>query len=253
MPKEVTIPLGYAAEGLYLLHGTAFSGGQVAVYTVEYADGQTLEIPLVSRENIHDWANAAPLPRERGTKSVIAWTGKNGVFPRIGIYRMLWVNPRPDVPLKRLVFANPRLAAVPGLLGVTAAVSRGSLKPPDANAVKAQALFQQGRAAAGDNRLEAALGLLREALSADPTLGDAYRALLDTAERTHDEGQIMAAAWQWGLSGPPAPAPWNRFGALLEKQGDLRGALEAYRKSLEVEWNQPPIMEARRRLEALVK
>jgi Flp pilus assembly protein TadD len=63
----------------------------------------------------------------------------------------------------------------------------------------------------------------------------------------------MAAAWQWGLSGPPAPAPWNRFGALLEKRGDLRGALEAYRKSLAVEWNQPPIMNAVRRLETQVQ
>jgi beta-galactosidase len=249
MPKEVAIPLGYAVEGLYLLHGTAFSGGLVGGYTMEYADGQTVEVSLVVGENIQDWAGPTPLPREKGTQSVIAWTGRNLVFPRVGVYRMLWVNPRPDVPLKRLVFSNPRLAAVLGLFGVTAAVSRNSLKPATDRTANAQALFEKGRAAAGENRLEEALRLLRQSLAADPTLGDAYRALLDTAERTHDESQIMAAAWQWGLSGPPAPAPWNRFGALLEKRGDLRGALEAYRKSLVVEWNQPPIMEARRRLE----
>jgi predicted TPR repeat methyltransferase len=51
----------------------------------------------------------------------------------------------------------------------------------------------------------------------------------------------------------PAYLAWNRFGEILEKRGDLRGALEAYRKSLEIEWNQPPTLEARRRLEAAVK
>ena len=39
---------------------------------------------------------------------------------------------------------------------------------------------------------------------------------------------------------------------ILEKRKDYKGALEAYTQSLKVEWNQPPIIEAKSRLEKLV-
>jgi len=68
---------------------------------------------------------------------------------------------------------------------------------------------------------------------------------------------MMGRSWLQPGSGGCVVRPHPRhgigFGALLEKRGDFRGALEAYRKSLETEWNQPPIMEARRRLEQIVK
>ncbi len=53
-------------------------------------------------------------------------------------------------------------------------------------------------------------------------------------------------------SGPRSPLPWNRTGEILEKRRNLQGALEAYKKSLEIEWNQPPIMDARKRMEAAI-
>jgi Flp pilus assembly protein TadD len=46
--------------------------------------------------------------------------------------------------------------------------------------------------------------------------------------------------------------PWNRLGALLEKRKDYKGALEAYNQSLKVEWNQPPTIEAKARMETLL-
>lgn len=72
-----------------------------------------------------------------------------------------------------MVFSNPRQASVPGLLGVTAVLSRGSLKPASDSAARAAALFQQAKAAAGANRLQESLSMLRNALNDDPTLGDA--------------------------------------------------------------------------------
>ncbi len=41
----------------------------------------------------------------------------------------------------------------------------------------------------------------------------------------------------------------NVLGALLEKQGKLKEALDQYTKSLQIEWNQPPISEAKIRIE----
>jgi len=39
------------------------------------------------------------------------------------------------------------------------------------------------------------------------------------------------------------------MGEIYEKRKQTGPALEAYKQSLEIEWNQPPVMEAIRRLE----
>jgi hypothetical protein len=248
MPKEVSIPLGYPVEGLFFLHTTCWGGKPTALYTIQYADGQSVDIPLMQGENIQDWAGPRPFLREKGTQSVIAWTGKNQVFRKVGVFRMLWVNPRPEVPIAQIRFWGPNMS-VPIQLGITAAVNAG-VRVSEADAALAKEALKNALAADAANRAEDALRLLTEAVSRDPSLGDAYRALLDVAGKTHDDEKILSAAWAWGISSCPAAMPWNRMGEILEKRGDGRGALEAYQKSLEIEWNQPPIMDARRRLEA---
>ncbi len=252
MPQSVEVPVGYPVEGLFFLHSAAYAGGHLATYTVDYADGQNVAIPLMVGENIHDWSGVHPFLREKGTQSVAAWTGRNEVFPEVTVYRMLWVNPRPGVPVKQVRFANPRLACVPMLVGLTAAVKGGGRGTAEDNAA-AQDWLKQARAADSANRLEDAWRLYRQAVNTDPSLADAYPGLLAVAERMKDEDRVLESAWTWGLAGLPAYVPWNRFGEILEKRKDTRGALEAYRKSLELEWNQPPIMGAVQRLEAAVK
>lgn len=248
MPQAVDIPVGYPVEGLFFLHSAAYSGKDIATYTMEYADGQSADIKLVGGENISDWNGVSTLLRENGTQSVAAWIGKNDTFPIVSVYRMLWVNPRPDVPVKQVHYANPRMGCVSILVGMTAAVKPGGLGRAAGPAGTAE-LLSQARAADTANQLEEALRLYRQAVSADPTLEDAYPAMLAVAERMKDDDHVLEAAWMWGLSGFPAYLAWNRFGEILEKRGDARGALEAYRKSLEIEWNQPPTLNAVRRLE----
>ena len=46
--------------------------------------------------------------------------------------------------------------------------------------------------------------------------------------------------------------PYNRIGEILEKRKDYPGALAAYTQSLVVEWNQPPIIEAKSRVQRIV-
>jgi len=53
----------------------------------------------------------------------------------------------------------------------------------------------------------------------------------------------------WVRNGGVVPLPYNRIAELLEKRKDLAGALEFYTRSLQVEWNQPPIIEAKKRLQ----
>ena len=45
----------------------------------------------------------------------------------------------------------------------------------------------------------------------------------------------------------------NVLGTFLENKGKLADALAEYRKSLKIEWNQPPIMEAAKSLEGKIK
>jgi len=237
------------------LHGTAYAGGQgtyVGLYQVQYTDGTTADLPLENEINIRDWASApGPFLREKETTSVVAWTGSCPMFSVVGLYRMLWVNPRPEVAVRAVRFANPARSAVPVLLGLTAVVPRESnVQVPQASAT-AQALLAQATQAAEAKDDARAHTLLQEALAADPSLSAAHQALADFLERKGDEDAAYEAYRAWTASGAATPLPYNRVGQILEKRKDYRGALDAYTKSLEIEWNQPPVIEARRRLEAM--
>ena len=251
MPQEISIPLGYCVEGLYFLHTTTYTGpGLAGLYQVQYADGATHDIPLRSEENIRDWISPPGLyPREKGTVSNVAWTGSTPLFRLVAVYRMLWVNPRPEEPVAAVRFANPARQACPILLGLTAVVRPGSQAPQATDAMRAQELLRQGLAAAQARDEARARDLLTQALQADPSLSGAHQALAESYEREGNEQAALEAYQAWIAAGPRTPLPYNCVGAILERRQDWAGALAAYAKSLEVEWNQPPILEAKSRLE----
>ena len=61
---------------------------------------------------------------------------------------------------------------------------------------------------------------------------------------------VMLAVYRAGMAaGAQTPVPYNRVGGALEKRRDFKGALDAYLRSLQGEWNQPPIIEARARMQ----
>jgi hypothetical protein len=256
LPREVALPLGYAIEGLCFLHTSAWTDGdgtEIATYSVEYADGAAVTVPLRGGVSLYDWIGPKPFLAETGTRSVTAWTGSCDRFPVVAVYRMLWVNPRPEAVVQRVVYARPTLTSLPVLIGVTAVVDKKAVAVSAEAAAKAVALFAQGRDAAGKGDLPAARTALKQALELDPAQPEAYRLLADVCERKGDEDWLLDAYGLWMRSGPRSPLPWNRTGEILEKRRNLQGALEAYKKSLEIEWNQPPIMDARKRLEAEIK
>ena len=251
-PDEATIPLGFAAEGLFFLHSTSWGGQEpTGLYQIQYADGTIAEIVLVENENIFGWNRApAEFPRERGTRSHVVWTGACELFPSIVVCQMLWVNPRPDVPIKAVRFSNPVRNLCPVLIGVTAAVKPGKadLDAVAAAQTKARECLKKAIAAIDAGKDDDARTALREAIKADPKLDAAYQRLCELEERRHDDKAILAAYKAWAASSPRTPLPYNKIGEMLERQGDLKGALDACTKSLEVEWNQPPIIEAKSRL-----
>ena len=251
MPREVTIPIGFMAEGFYFLHSAAYSGNVLTgMYQIQYADGTTFDIPLRGEENIRDWAaTPGPLLREKGTQSVVAWTGKCPMFPTISVYRMLWVNPRPTLAVKAIRFSNPTMDPVPILMALTAVVGKGqSTETPQILAQMRELLAKAGKLAA-EKHDDAALPILKQAVALDPTMTAAQQALVDLYERKGKEDLALAAYQAWVQAGAATPLPYNRIGEILEKRKDFKGALEAYTKSLKVEWNQPPIIDAKKRIE----
>jgi DNA-binding SARP family transcriptional activator len=89
---------------------------------------------------------------------------------------------------------------------------------------------------------------LQQAIKEDPHFDAAHQRLCELCERMNDENATLAAYRGWAAAGARTPLPYNKIGAILEGRHDDLGALEAYTKSLEIEWNQPPIIEAKSRL-----
>lgn len=254
LPDEASIPVGYPAEGFWFLHASAF--GVSGAYQVQYEDGTLQEIALADEENLRDWiATPAEFRRERGTSSRVAWTGSNERYPLVCVYQMLWVNPKPDTPVKAVRFVNPAKRACPILIALTAVVKPGKadFEAIAAAQAKAQAWLQKGSAAMDAGQDAAARAALLQAVQADPKLDAAHQRLCELAERGRDEDVVLATCQAWAATHPRTPLPYNKIGAMLQRKGDNQGALEAYTKSLEVEWNQPPIIEAKSRLTLKLK
>jgi len=142
---------------------------------------------------------------------------------------------------------------MPVLIGITAAARKETIPVAAEDGARAKKALEEGRAAFQNNRLDDARRLLRDAVVLDPSLKAAYPALADAAEKKGDLDWMYDAYRLWSISGPRQPLPWNRIGEILESRKDFRGALDAYKKSLQIEWNQPPIMDAVRRLDISVK
>jgi Tfp pilus assembly protein PilF len=252
LPFEVSVPIGGRIAGLYFLHSAAYSGGEVAAYRIGYADGTTLDIPLVSEKNVRDWAshNTADFANEDDTETVVAWTGTCKIFKKISACMMLWVNPRPDEPVVSVGFVNRRQKCVPILIGMTAAVRRDPVEAA-AHLARAREILKEARVKLEAQQPDEGRKLLREAVALSPELMEAHERLADLGERAGDEDELIATYRRWTRANPRTPGPWNRLGELLERRKDYKGALEAYNRSLKVEWNQPPVIEAKTRLEKM--
>lgn len=255
MPKEVSIPVGYATEGFYFLHGFAYSGeggATMSVYQVVYADGTTFDIALKGGINTRDWATSpsSSFAREKNTTSTVAWTGSCDMFPAIAVYKMLWVNPRPDVEVKSIrYFKTPEMLGVPILMGVTSVLQRELKVLTPAQQQEVRQLLVQSDQSAKAKDLAAAEKLLRQAVAIDPKAWEAFQKLADILEQSATDDQRLELYQAWVHNGTIVPLPYNRIADILEKRKDLRGALEFYTRSLQVEWNQPPVLDAKRRLE----
>ena len=230
-PDEATIPLGFRLEGLCFLHTTAWGGAEpTGLYQIQYADGTTAEIVLVEGENIFGWTRApAEFSRERGTRSRVAWTGTTPLFPVICVSQMLWVNPRPDVPVKALRFSNPPRICCPALIAVTAAVKPGKadVEAAAASQAKREAL-KRGLAAADAGKDADARGRPGRGPGGRPQARRRPPAPLRTdrahSRRKGDAGRLQGLGRR-GCSNPPALQQGGRDPRTLRRRQRRPGGL----------------------------
>lgn len=103
------------ARSIYFLHGAAWcQKEQGATYTVTYADGTAVDIPIRGGHEIADWWQ----PQD-GEACRVAWFGPNMASPNVGLLVFPWQNPNPDKVIAAIRFTSAKIATIPCLAAVT--------------------------------------------------------------------------------------------------------------------------------------
>jgi beta-galactosidase len=136
LPSRVDgIPVGLKADALFFLQAARIDQRrtandlrdrkqfEMADYIIQYADGQTIKVPIYAEVSVDDYRQATPavLPGAQ-----VAWTKPYAGSDQSAVaYSMQWNNPRPDVVIDKIDLAfGPDRRGIPALLAVTAASAR---------------------------------------------------------------------------------------------------------------------------------
>jgi len=262
-PDAVTIPVNKSrVAGLWFLHTGGWAWGVEAFgfRDIEYADGTRESIQL-DGSNMTDWnPGHEQFPDEEGTLTSVAWTGACKMYPVCRVYHTLWVNPHPGKTIKQVVVRNtglnPKQWRFIPHLGLTAAIlpaasgagpAAAPIVPRDAE--KSRVLAEESRRLVEAKKPAEAAEKLEAALQSDDRNTAAWMTLAGLRAETDDVAAFTALCERWLKACPENYQAYNMLGQYLEKKGRLAEALAAYRKSLQIEWNQPPTGAAVNRLE----
>jgi Tfp pilus assembly protein PilF len=97
-----------------------------------------------------------------------------------------------------------------------------------------------------------ALTKLEEALKADDQNVGAWMPITEMRAQTDGIEAFNTLCQRWVAAMPKNYQAHNVLGKYLEGKGKLADALAEYKKSLELEWNQPTTIEAKTRIENLL-
>jgi tetratricopeptide (TPR) repeat protein len=176
----------------------------------------------------------------------------------IRVYQTLWVNPHPEKLIKQVVISNAGLEQKQwrfvAHLGLTAAI----LPPASATLAirdpeKSRALFLQATALIDKKETKEAAAKLQAALDIDDQNTAAWTALTSLRAGTDNVEAFTALCGRWAQAMTKSYQPHNVLGKYLETKGKLADALAEYKKSIQIEANQPPIRDDIERLENKLK
>ena len=156
------IPVGSTAEGFsFLLAAAPYNSfqlpvtpagmGEVAVFRVRYEDGREIAVPLHYRYDLSEWNS---FYGGWNARSVVRFNDAAGAL--VTLTALDWRNPRPEVPVKEILFSTRRFRGVaPMLLAASAygaspkpaAKPAADLKEPVESAAKFEPLtaFRLGK------------------------------------------------------------------------------------------------------------
>jgi hypothetical protein len=111
---ELRVPVNGAYGSMYLVHTHDAPHSLVAELEVCYEDGESRTVYIMNGQQLDRWF----MPGSDESKGAchhpkwpqgwppyqIAWQGPNAKFDNVGVFVWGWDNPRPDAPIKELVF-----------------------------------------------------------------------------------------------------------------------------------------------------
>jgi hypothetical protein len=268
-PESISIPVRKAqVAGLVFLHTGGWTQGTECFgrREIEYADG-TKEIIRLDGSNMADWNYGRDeFFDEEGTATVVAWKGANGQYPTVRVYMTTWLNPHPDKEIRQVTLSNTGVGEsqwsfIPHL-GLTAAVFPSGGAPVSQKAAgpgsrrdpaRSSALFKEAGTLSEAGKDKDAVARLEEALKADDSNTGAWMALSALHAKTSTVDEFKALFTRWTKAEPNNYQAYNALGRFLEEQKLDAEAIAAYKRSLEIEWNQPFIMQAAERLDKKLK
>jgi hypothetical protein len=257
-PASVTIPVNRKnVAGLYFLHTGGWLGGvnPFAWREICYADGTLESIPL-NGSNTGDWNYGHDdFPIEEVTTTTVAWKGSCKMYPVTRVYKTLWVNPHPEKEIKEVILTTRDLPEAEwrflAHLGVTAALlpagGAGGVAQRDAG--RSNALLQEALKLRAENKTADAIGRLEAAIKADDQNAGAWKEFVAAQMPSLSSDAYIALCQKWIQTMPNCYEAYNVLGQFHEKNGRLQEALSNFNRSLEIEWNQPPAIQAKQRLE----
>ena len=169
-----------------------------------------------------------------------------------------WVNPHPEKEIEKIVITNKGLPVNERRFIVHLAVTvalQGDVNVaagPPRDAKKSQAILQEALSLKQAKQTAAAIAKLEEAVKADDQNVGAWVTLTELHAASDGADAFTSLCRRWFAAMPGNYQAHNVLGKYLEAKGKLPEALAEYKKSLELEWNQPPAIEARTRIEKLL-
>jgi WD40 repeat protein len=118
------IPVGRRCRQLSFLQGVGGDRGkdgeEVAHWVIRFADGTSLDWPVIYGEHVRDWWWNYGHPEE-ASGAVIAWEGHPPVLANsVRLFKATWVNPRPEAEIRELDFVGGEARVAPFVVAITA-------------------------------------------------------------------------------------------------------------------------------------
>ena len=118
VPVPAVVPVKHKAAGLVFLQAAGWIDASrkapCLIYTVRYADGETLDVPIIEGIDIGAFDAPKDLPNWKVVWTDTRW-GK-----AVGLGATRWTNPRPTIKIESVSLRSPGTGAVPIVAAITA-------------------------------------------------------------------------------------------------------------------------------------